>query len=139
MENQKDIQKIMKDAANKFFLAGLGAFSFVGEKSSRLFNDLIEKGKDFESKSKEGKQGAVHDKLLDMKTKVEKYGETLETVVDQRLKKVIEKIGLPSREEISSLSKRVETLMANVESILRKQRQKKEPMNNSSSKDATGS
>ncbi|MFO8083027.1 MAG: phasin family protein [Desulfobacterales bacterium] len=135
MENPKDYQKAVKEKAHNFFLAGLGALSFVGEKGNRILDDLIKKGKEFETKEKEGSQGAVQEKLMEMKKKVEKYGETFETVMDEKLKKVINKIGLPTRDEISGLTKRVEVLMANVESVLKKQRQKGDTTGKPSSKD----
>ncbi len=139
MEYQKDIQKLVKESAHKCFLAGVGALSFVGEKGSRFFEDLIKKGRDVEAKGKEGRQGPVYDKLMDMKERFEKCGEAIETSMDEKIKKVIQKTGLPTREEISGLTQRVEALMAQVESILRKHHPKDNSTGNVSSKDVTGS
>jgi poly(hydroxyalkanoate) granule-associated protein len=123
METQKDIRKFVKESAQKCFLAGLGALSFASERGSRLFDDLIKKGKDFESKGKQSFEG-TEDRMTEMKKMAESYGKTFESAMDEKLKKVITKIGIPTKEDISNLSKRVEALMTNVEGILSKHKKK---------------
>lgn len=132
MENQKDIRKIVKESAHKCILAGLGAMSLASEKGTRFFEDLIKKGRDVESKSKEGVAGK-RDKMAEIKKMAETYGKTFESAMDERLKKVINKIGIPTKEDISNLNKRLEVLMANVEGILSKHKQKKDPEDRPSS------
>jgi poly(hydroxyalkanoate) granule-associated protein len=123
METQKDIRKFVKESAQKCFLAGLGALSFASEKGSRLLDDLIKKGKDFESKGKKNVEN-TEDSMTEIKKMAESYGKTIESAMDEKLKKVINKIGIPTKEDISNLSKRVEALMANVEGILSKNKKK---------------
>jgi poly(hydroxyalkanoate) granule-associated protein len=123
METQKDIRKIVKESAQKCFLAGLGALSLAGEKGSRLFDDLVKKGKDFESKSKQGAENRA-ESMTEIKKMAESYGKTFESAMDEKLKKVINKIGIPTKEDISNLNKRIEALMANLEGILSKNKQK---------------
>jgi poly(hydroxyalkanoate) granule-associated protein len=138
MENQKDIRKLVKESAQNFFLAGLGAISLANEKGSRFFNDLIEKGKEFEFKSKDGIENP-QDKITEIKKMAESYGKTFESAMDEKVRKVIDKIGIPTREDISNLTKRVETLMANVEGILSKHRRKTGPADKPPSGDISGS
>jgi poly(hydroxyalkanoate) granule-associated protein len=123
METQKDIRKLVKESAQKCFLAGLGALSFAGEKGSRLFDDLIKKGKDFEFKGKERVENR-EDSMTEIRKMAESYGKTFESAMDEKLKKVINKIGIPTKEDISNLNKRIEALMANLEGILSKRKQK---------------
>jgi poly(hydroxyalkanoate) granule-associated protein len=123
MDTQKDIRKFVKESAQKCFLAGLGALSLAGEKGSRLFEDLIKKGKDFESKSKQSAEN-TEDSMTEIKKMAESYGKTFESAMDEKLKKVITKIGIPTKEDISNLNKRIEALMANLEGILSKQKPK---------------
>jgi poly(hydroxyalkanoate) granule-associated protein len=138
MENQKDIRKLMRESAEKCFLAGIGAISLASEKGSRLFEELIQKGRDFESKGKVGGEN-TRDKMAEIKKMAENYGKTFESVMDEKLKKVINKIGIPSKEEISNLSKRVEILMANVEQILSKRSRKSDSASKPPSGDVSGS
>jgi poly(hydroxyalkanoate) granule-associated protein len=138
METQKDIRTLVKESAEKCFLAGLGAISVASEKGSRLFEDLIRKGRDFEFKNKESREG-TRDKMAEIKKMAENYGKTFESVMDEKLKKVINKIGIPSKEEISNLTKRVEILMANVEQILSKRNRKSNSTKKPPSGDVSGS
>jgi poly(hydroxyalkanoate) granule-associated protein len=121
METQKEIREFLKESAHKCFLAGLGAMSLASEKGSRILDELIQKGKDFETKSKDDIEGP-RGRMAKIKKKVESCGKTFESTMDENLKKVINKIGIPTREDISILTKRVEILMAKVEGILSKHR-----------------
>jgi poly(hydroxyalkanoate) granule-associated protein len=138
METQKDIRKFVKESAQKCFLAGLGAISIASEKGSRILEDLIKKGRDFEFKGKDGIE-SMQDRTAEIKKMAETYGKTFESAMDEKLKKVIHKIGIPTREDISTLTKRVEILMANVEGILSKHRRKSDPTGKTPSGDISGS
>jgi poly(hydroxyalkanoate) granule-associated protein len=138
METQKDIRKFVKESAEKCFLAGLGAISIASEKGSRIVDDLIKKGRDFEFKGKDGFEN-TQDRMKELKKMAESYGKTFESAMDEKLKKVINKIGIPTREDISNLTKRVEILMANVEGILSKHRKKSGPTGKPPSGDISGS
>ncbi len=138
MENQNDLRKFVKESAHKCFLAGLGAISLASEKGSRFFDDLIKKGRDFEIKDKDGAE-STQDNMAEIKKKAESYRKTFESAMDEKLKKVIGKIGIPTREDISNLTKRVDLLMANVEGILSKHRRKNSPKGTPPSDDKSGS
>lgn len=138
METQKDIRKFVKESAQKCFFAGLGAISLASEKGSRIVEDLIQKGREFEFKGKDD-VGNPQDKMTEFKKMAESYGKTFESAMDEKLKKVISKIGIPTREDISDLTKRVEILMASVEGILSKHRKKSGPTGKPPSGNISGS
>ena len=54
------------------------------------------------------------------KETAESYKETFEKTLDEKLKSVIGKFGVPSGEEVANLTKRVETLMGSVDMLLRR-------------------
>ncbi len=138
MENQKDIGQIVKESAHKCFLAGLGALSIASEKGSRFFEDLIQKGRDYEYKKKDDID-STREKMAEIKKMAESYGKTFESAMDEKLKTVINKIGIPTREDIGNLIKRVETLMSNVEGILSKHKRKSDSAGDPPSGDVSGS
>lgn len=138
MENQKDIREFAKESAHKLVLAGLGAVSLASEKGRRFFEDLIQKGRDVEAKSKESAE-SKQDKMAEIKKMAETYGKTFESTMDEKLKKVIDKIGIPTKQDISNLTRRVETLMANVEGILLKHKRKSNSSDQPPSSDVSGS
>ncbi len=119
--NMKDrIPAEMKESAQKIWLAGLGALSAAEQEGSKLFKTLVEKGENFESRgkvafgdAKEDVTEAVHDARSKAESTWDKVEERLDDVVSGALKR----FGVPSREEISTLTQRVEELTRVVESL----------------------
>jgi poly(hydroxyalkanoate) granule-associated protein len=119
----------VRESAHKIWLAGLGALAVAEEEGSKLFKSLVEQGERFESagkeRLKEAKRGA--DQAAERARRV--AGETAERArhategaweqiggaFDDRLAKALHRIGVPSRDEIASLSRRVEELTRAVE------------------------
>lgn len=105
----KKMQEDLKESAYKIWLAGLGALSAAEEEGERLFKRLVEKGEEMESKGKnrmEDAQAAVSETLKDV-----------EKSFDERLTGALQRIGVPSREEIRTLTRRVEELNRKVEEL----------------------
>lgn len=119
MTDKKD-QNDLKESVNKIWLAGLGALAAAEEEGSKLFKNLVEKGEKWESKGR----NTIHDVRSDVKEKVEEAREkathTWEQVgdrFDDALANALKRFGVPSREEIATLTKRVEELTALVEGL----------------------
>jgi poly(hydroxyalkanoate) granule-associated protein len=119
----------VKDSANKVWLAGLGAFAMAEEEGGKLFKGLVAKGKEFEEVGRE--------KLEEAREKVGSFAETAKERVeaatddvrdrasalfgkvedrwDDRMASALQRFGVPSREEIARLTKRIEELTRLVE------------------------
>jgi poly(hydroxyalkanoate) granule-associated protein len=112
----KELQNDLTDSAHKVWLAGLGAFAAAEEGGTKLFKSLVEKGEGIESKGKEQvvkAKGAVSG----VKTVAESYWETFERRLDDRVTSIIHRLGVPTKDEIGTLTKKVEDLTAAIEKL----------------------
>jgi poly(hydroxyalkanoate) granule-associated protein len=108
--------KDLKDSANKVWLAGLGALATVGEEGGKMFDELVKKGKAFEPKVMSQVEMAK-DKFEVAKGKAGKAWTKIEGSIDDRVTAAIHRIGVPTRDEIKELSKRVADLTSKVEEL----------------------
>jgi poly(hydroxyalkanoate) granule-associated protein len=113
---EKKLQDELKDSAHKIWLAGLGALAAAEEEGSKLFSRLVDRGRDVEAKGK-----VEVDKL---KTEAEKVRAKAESTFeswggkfDETLTSALHRLGVPTRDEIRTLTQRVEELNAKVESL----------------------
>lgn len=100
---------MLKESAHEIWLAGLGAFALAGEEGGRLFKQLVRKGEGMEKVNKariaqitrraESLQG-------DARTAVAK----LATPIEAGMTNAMHRLGVPTRKEIATLTKRVEEL-----------------------------
>ena len=97
------------DSAHKIWLAGLGAMTVAEEEGTRFFKKLVEKGEEFESRTK--------DHFQDVREKAENQVEKLGDTVDDQVTKALERLGVPSRADIESLSERVDELARKVDEL----------------------
>ena len=106
---EKKIQDEVKDSAHRIWLAGLGALAAAEEEGSKLFSRLVERGKGFEADGKE--------QFAKAKKKAEKAYEDVSETVDEKVTAALHRMGVPTRDEIKRLTKKVEELTAKVEQL----------------------
>jgi len=125
----QDLQARVKKSANKIWLAGLGAFALAEEEGGKLFKSLVSKGKGFEEKGRdqlekargtfESIAGVARDKATEVAGEVKgRAGSAWSRVaddVDDAVSSALHKVGVPTREEINRLTRRIEHLTALVE------------------------
>lgn len=99
----------LKESAQKIWLAGLGALAVAEEEGVRMFDSLVERGREWEGRGKERVAGA--------RSRVEHAVDDVEERIDERVSKVMHRIGVPSRDEIRELTRRVEELNAKIETL----------------------
>ena len=116
--NESKFQDDFKDTAHRIWLAGLGALATAEEEGGKLFSRLVDRGRDVESRGKVevdkvvDKAGKVVDKA---KSKAGSTWEDLGSKVDETITSALHRLGVPTREEIHNLTKRVEELNSKVE------------------------
>ncbi len=120
MTDSKDFQSDLKESAHKIWLAGLGALSAAEEEGSKLFKNLVERGESFQSRGRE-RFDDVKDRVEDVAGKAKDQAETtwdrVETRLDEAVSSALGRLGVPSRDEIATLTQRVEELTAVVEKL----------------------
>lgn len=115
-KRKQTLQTELADTAHRIWLAGLGALAVAEEEGGKMFKGLVDKGQELEDRGKtqvEKAKGAVGG----MRTVAESYWETLEHTVDEQMTAVLHRIGVPTKDEIETLSKKVQDLTTSIEKL----------------------
>lgn len=107
----------LSEAGRDVWLAGLGAVSLLEKESRTIFQNLVEKGKTFETREK----STVDRMLQEAADQVRTIGRQVESRLQDTSKAVLQRFGVPTHAEINALIARVEQLTAKVEAISRKE------------------
>lgn len=119
----------VKGYARKIYLAGLGAYAKVGKESADYLLDLVKAG---ESVEKEGKKLVtqqvdaansqidsvkvnVKDRVDGVKGQVEVQFEKVEQAFDRRVASGLNRLGIPSKHDVDTLSAKLDVLTAMLE------------------------
>jgi poly(hydroxyalkanoate) granule-associated protein len=110
-KNSKKTQALpmLKESAHEIWLAGLGAFALAGEEGGKLFGQLVKKGEGMEKLNKARIHTLVTragDLQGDARTAVAR----LTTPIEAGMTNAMHRLGVPTRKEIATLTKRVEEL-----------------------------
>lgn len=105
-------QKI-KESAREIWLAGLGAFSVVGEEGGKVFKQLVKKGAALE-KDEKARFTELGEQLGEQAQEVTKNAKgafkNLSAPIESGITSAMQRLGVPTRAEIMNLTKRVEEL-----------------------------
>lgn len=113
-------QKEVQETAQRIWLAGLGALAVAEQEGSKLFKSLVAKGEEVETKGKEKVEKLridVDAELGKARAKANEAWEKLEGSFDEKLAAALHRMGVPTRDEIRNLTRRVEELNASVERL----------------------
>ncbi len=100
----------LKRAGRNLWLASLGAVQVVEEQSRELFSGLVERGQKLEVPDIEERLRSGGEKLRDLGLRVEQRFE-------ERMSRALERVGVPSRDDVKVLGDRIEELTRKVESL----------------------
>lgn len=119
-KTDKTLQHELKESANKIWLAGLGALAAAQEEGTNVFRSLVEKGETYETRGREALdsvRGEVEGKVDQAKTEATTAVDKFESRIDETVTGALRRFGVPTREEISTLTRRVEELTLQVERL----------------------
>ena len=117
---EKNLQEDLKESAYRVWLAGLGALAAAGEEGAKAFNRLVDRGREYESRSKEDwkvQADKAKEQFDKAKGKAEGQWEDWSEKIDEVLTRSLHRLGVPTRDEIRTLTQRVEELTAKVEGL----------------------
>lgn len=107
------------ETAQQIWAAGIGALARAQGDGTDLFEALVKKGMSLESQTRKlatGKVGvvrdAVEDRVDDVREKAADTWDRMEKVFEDRVQRVLTRLGVPTREDLGALTKRVEALTA---------------------------
>lgn len=104
----------VKEVAQDIYLAGLGAVAAAGEEGSKLFEDLVRKGRALEKTGRAKVEQAL-DKARGLRGDARKVVAKAAAPLDEGMTNAMHRLGVPTRREIQSLTRRVEELTRVVE------------------------
>ena len=103
----------IRESANHIWLAGLGAFAKTQEEGEKLFQSLVKEGEKVEKqamKAAEARFKEAKGKVVEFRGKANQQLDRLEELFQERVAQVLNRMGIPTQEDIQELSKRVEAL-----------------------------
>ena len=105
----KKLQDELAESAHRIWLAGLGALAAAEQEGAKVFNRLVDRGKEVESRGKQQFQEA--------RGRAESAWSGMGDKVDEKVNAALHRLGVPTREEIQELTRRVEELNAKIEQL----------------------
>ena len=115
-KKNKKAEEDIRESVNKIWLAGLGALAATEEEGTKIFNTLVKKGESYEVRGKK-EAAKVRDQVESTVGKAESSWEKLGEAFDEKVSGAIQRLGVPSGDEITTLTKRVEELTLKVDQL----------------------
>ncbi|MES1243935.1 MAG: phasin family protein [Acidobacteriota bacterium] len=109
----KNLQDELKDSAHRIWLAGLGALAAAGDEGTKMFDRLVDRGREYESRGRE----EARKQYEGARSNADDLWKTFSEKLDESVTKALHRMGVPSRDEIHNLTRRVEELNAKVEML----------------------
>ena len=118
----------VKDSAQQIWQAGLGAFNKAQVEGSKAFEALVKEGVSLQRKT----QSSAEEKLAmagskmsnmasDLSAKAAGQWDKLENIFEDRVAKVLKKLGVPSAVDVNALIARIDVLNKNVQRLAEKE------------------
>ncbi len=113
----RSVGKAVMDSAQQIWLAGLGAFSKAQAEGGKLFESLVKEGTALDAKTRKFTEERVNEMRGNVETTVGQVRERgqqtwskLERVFEDRVARTLGRLGIPSKEDIQALNKRIDEL-----------------------------
>lgn len=120
----KDLPDEVTGRAREIWLAGLGALSRLEEEGDKVFQNLIERGKDYEDKRREQIEKTTEDLrnkqesfTEDVTDRLDDATESVEEAVSDTLSGTLGRLGVPTKNEVRGLSRRVGQLSEKLDAL----------------------
>ncbi|WP_347505523.1 phasin family protein [Pseudomonas anguilliseptica] len=121
----EDPSSVLSDAkvyARKIWLAGLGAYAKAGQEGSEYFKELVKSGEGVEKQGKKlvnEQVEAASSQIDSVKGKFEVQLDKIEKAFDNRVASALNRIGIPSKQDVEALSAKLDELSALLEHVAR--------------------
>ncbi|MGF6593470.1 phasin family protein [Pseudomonas sp. 2835] len=134
LKKKDDAQRTLGEVrgyARKIWLASLGAYTRVGQEGADYLKELVKAGESVEKRGKKNLDAkvdaanseidSVKSELTSVKGKVEVQLDKIEKAFDTRVASALNRIGIPSKHDVETLSVKLDELTALLERVARKQ------------------
>lgn len=120
----EQMSRSLRESAQQIWMAGVGAFTRAQGEGSKLFEALVKEGMNIEQHTRKlagGRVDAVRDAVEDrvgvVRERASDTWDRLEKVFEERVQRALNRLGVPSREDLTDLTGRVETLTGELRRI----------------------
>jgi poly(hydroxyalkanoate) granule-associated protein len=120
----EQMSRSIVESAQQIWMAGVGAFTRAQGEGSKLFEALVKEGMTIEQSTRKlatGKVDAVRDAVEDrvgvVRERAVDTWDRLEKVFEDRVQRALNRLGVPSREDLADLTGRVNDLTAELRKI----------------------
>ncbi|MBO9648729.1 MAG: phasin family protein [Variovorax sp.] len=117
-DDEKSTDRI-KDSAQQIWLAGLGAFAKMQQEGSKAFEALVKDGVGVQKRTQQAAEETLAQAQARMTGFANEFSNRaaggwgkLENIFEDRVARALEKLGMPSAQEVAALQARVEALEA---------------------------
>ena len=100
------------EAAQQIWLAGLGILTLAQEEGGKLFDTLVDAGKQIEKVMPSPREA-----IVGATEQAESYWKRFQQLVDGQVAAALHRLGVPTKAEIDRLTKRIEQLTASIEAL----------------------
>src|ERR1700761_1245831 len=107
----------IKDSAQQIWLAGLGAFAKMQQEGSKAFEALVKDGVGVQKRTQQAAEETLAQAQARMAGFASEFGTKaaggwgkLENIFEDRVARALEKLGMPSAQDMAALQARVEAL-----------------------------
>lgn len=118
-QQAEHLSKTLSESAQQVWLAGVGAFSRAQTEGTKLFEALIKEGLKLEKNALKfaGGQadvvrGAVESKVGQARERATDTWDRLEKVFEDRVQRALTTLGVPGRDDLAELTRKVDSLTA---------------------------
>ena len=114
----------VKDSAQQIWQAGLGAFTKAQTEGTKAFEALVKEGISFQRKTQSAAEVKINEATqkmtsmaTDISSKASGQWDKLESIFEDRVAKVLNKLGVPSAKDINVLIARIDALNISVQKL----------------------
>lgn len=107
----------LRKYTHQIWLAGLGAFAKAEEEGSKLFDNLVDAGRDVETRARDKTETRVEEVKSKVKGRTGETLEKMEKAFDDRLTGALSRLGIPNKREVEALNSRIEELTRTIEKL----------------------
>jgi poly(hydroxyalkanoate) granule-associated protein len=118
------ISKMVMDSAQQIWLAGLGAFVKGQQEGGKLFASLVKEGAALDAKTRKltdakvsEARGNVEATLGQVRERSQETWDKLEKVFEDRVSRALNRLGVPGRDEVRTLTAKVDELSREVRKL----------------------
>lgn len=112
----QDLTGEMRDAARKIWLAGLGAVAVAEKEGTRALRSLVDRGEEFETRNRP-KVEQVKERVRHAGGRVKGAWGKVGAEFDERLASALHRMGVPTRDDLKDLNRRIDRLTRSVEKL----------------------